>query len=276
VEVERVIDEPCRALALDKQPYLAALGEEAVTVVDERGRHVEHLPPALRGAEVRLDVFFGRDYRVRVVGTAHSSHGDEVRYFRALPSGLHSALSELGPLGRPGAPGLLAVLGTADPEVVCRPGLSCLFKRVSGWSKAEAPAGLELVGLSAAGPWALAGNRLLRFDKSWLPLPPGPWQHADDAWLSDEEACVVEQSASRLHHYEGSVWHTSASPIEGPRSIWVSGAELWLGGSGGAAVLAREEFEPVPGVRRIAKVLGRSREDVWLCGSEGVFHVRRR
>ncbi|HYP88710.1 MAG TPA: hypothetical protein VEQ59_11165, partial [Polyangiaceae bacterium] len=70
---ERVLDTPCRAMALDREPYVAALGDDAVTVFDKRGRHEEKLPDALRGSGMSLGVFFGRDYRVRVAGTAHTS-----------------------------------------------------------------------------------------------------------------------------------------------------------------------------------------------------------
>jgi len=274
---ERVQSGPCRALALDQEPYVAALGDASVTVTDKRGTHAEALPEALRGAGLSLGVFFGRDYRVRVAGTAHTPQGDEVRYYRSLPGGLQPALDELGPLGKRGAPGLVALLGTADPEIVCQPGESCLIKRVSGWRKITAPAGLTRVGLSLGSGWAVAGPSLFNLDKDWVVLGAlGPWQKADDAFVRGAQACVVEHDASRLHHFDGQAWQSSASPVTGPRSLWGDADALWLAGDGGAALLdADGSFQPASGVGRVAQVLGRAGGDVWLCGDNGVFRARK-
>ena len=272
---ERVLDKPCRALALDREPYVAALGDDSVTVLDKRGTHEEALPDALRGAGMSVGVFFGRDYRVRVAGTAHTPQGDEVRYYRSLPGGLKSALDELGPLGRRGGPGLVALLGTADPEIVCRQGESCLIKRVSGWAKASAPAGLTRVGLSLGSGWAIAGKTFFNLGKDWQPIAaPGPWQTADDAFVRGADACVVEHDRNRMHHYDGQAWHSSPSPIAGPRSGWGSRASRWIGGDGGAAVFADGAFQKLPAALHVAQVLGRSADDVWLCTSEGVYRAR--
>lgn len=273
--LERVLDQPCRALALDREPYVAALGTDAVTVLDKRGTHQEPLPDALRGAGVAVGVFFGRDYRVRVAGTAHTPSGDEVRYYRSLPGGLKPALDELGPLGKRGGPGLVALLGTADPEIVCRPGESCLIKRVSGWAKASAPVGLSRVGLSLGSGWGIAGTTFFNLRKDWEPIAaPGPWRRADDAFVRGAEACVVEHDASRLHHFNGQAWHSSAAPVTGPRSIWGSDDALWVGGDGGAAVFADAAFQKLETTLHVAQVLGRDANDVWLCASEGVFRAR--
>ncbi len=273
-QLERVFDTPCRALALDREPYVAALGDDAVTVTDKRGTHQEPLPAALRGAGLELGVFFGRDYRVRIAGTAHTQQGDEVRYYRSLPAGLKPALDELGPLGHRGPLGLIALLGTADPEIVCRPGESCLIKRVSGWTKASAPAGLSRVGLSLGSGWAIAGSSFFNLSKDWLAVSaPGPWQKADDALVRGGEACVVEHDASRLHHFDGKAWHSSAAPVAGPRSLWGSEESLWIGGDGGAVVFSDGAFRKIEGVTDVAQVLGRSTDDVWLCSSQGVFRT---
>ena len=96
--LERVLDQPCRAIALDREPYVAALGNDSVTVFDKRGSHQEALPEALRGKDVNVGIFFGRDYRVRIAGSAHTQKGDEVRYYRSLPTGIKSALDEIGPI----------------------------------------------------------------------------------------------------------------------------------------------------------------------------------
>ncbi len=272
---ERVLERPCRALALDREPYVAALGDDVVTVIDKRGQHDEKLPDALRGSGLELGVFFGRDYRVRVAGTAHGPRGDEVRYYRSLPGGLKPALDELGPLGARGGPGLVALLGTADPEIVCRIGQSCLIKRISGWSRASAPAGLERVGLSLGRGWAIAGTSFFVLDKDWSGVGArGPWQKADDAFVRGDHACVVERGASRMHHFDGAAWHSSPAPVAGPRSVWGSEDTLWIAGDGGAATHDRGAFEKVAGIERVAQVLGRDSRDVWLCGESGVYRSR--
>jgi hypothetical protein len=274
-KLERVLDEPCRALAIDREPYVAALGNDSVTVIDKRGTHREPLPDALRGAHVSVGVFFGRDYRVRLAGTAHTAKGDEVRYYRSLPGGLKPALDELGPLGRRGGPGLVALLGTLDPEIVCRLGESCLIKRVSGWTKASAPAGLSHVGLSLGHGWAIAGKTLFNLGKDWQAVTaPGPWQKADDAFVRGAEACVVEHDASRLHHFDGRAWHSSPAPVAGPRSVFGTDESLWIGGDGGAAVFVDGAFQKVAPALHVAEVRGRSAADVWLCTSEGVYRAR--
>ncbi|HEX2874275.1 MAG TPA: hypothetical protein VHP33_23635 [Polyangiaceae bacterium] len=272
--LQRVLDQPCRAIALDREPYVAALGNDAVTVFDKRGSHQEALPEALRGKGVDVGVFFGRDYRVRIAGLAHTQKGDEVRYYRSLPGGIKSALDELGPLGKPGGPGLVALLGTADPEIVCRVGESCLIKRISGWAKASAPAGLTRVGLSLGTGWAIAGTSFYTLGKDWQALPvPGPWRAADDAFVRGTDACVVEHDASRLHHFDGKAWHSSNAPIAGPRTVWASEDSFWLGGDGGVAVFDDGALRRLDGALHVAQVLGRSASDVWVCAAEGVFRA---
>jgi hypothetical protein len=271
---ERVSDKPCRGIALDREPHWAALGDDVVIVNDKKGRHEEKLPDSLRGAGLSVGVFFGRDYRVRIAGTARTPKGDEVRYFRSLPGGIRPAPDELGPLGKPGAPGLVALLGTADPEIVCRPGDRCLIKTINGWAKASSPSGLERVGLSIGGGWAIAGKTFFKLEKDWKALPAGSWARADDGFLRDAHACVVEHGASRLHHFDGSAWHTSASPVSGPRSLWGNAETLWVAGDGGAAAFSDGQLRALKGAPRgVVQVLGRANDDVWLCGAQGVFHA---
>lgn len=271
---QRVIEGRCRALALDQEPYVASLGDDAVTVTDKRGTHQEKLPDALQGVGQSLGIFFGRDYRVRIAGTAHTQTGDEVRYYRSLPRGLTPALDELGPLGARGAPALIALLGTTDPEIVCRVGQSCLLKTVRGWAKASAPPGLERVGLSLGEHgWAIAGKTFFNLLKDWAPLPaPGPWQKATDGFVRGDHACVVEHDTSKLHHFDGSAWRSSASPVTGPRSIWGSTDSLWIAGDGGAATLVGDTFQKVKDVTAVNQVLGRNAADIWLCTDAGVYH----
>lgn len=273
--LERVLDQPCRAIALDREPYVAALGNDSVTVFDKRGSHQEALPEALRGKDVNVGIFFGRDYRVRIAGSARTQKGDEVRYYRSLPSGIKSALDEIGPIGKPGSPGIVALLGTADPEIVCRVGESCLIKRISGWAKASAPPGLTRVGLSLGTGWAIAGTSFYTLGKDWQALPAaGPWRKADDAFVRGAEACVLEHDASKMHHFDGTAWHSASAPVTGPRSVWGSQESLWIGGDGGAAVFDEGAFRKLDGALHVAQVLGRAPGDVWVCAAEGVFRAR--
>jgi len=280
VVFERVLETPCRALALDREPLWAALGDDVVTVQDKKGIREEPLPPLLRGAHQELGVFFGRDYRVRIAGTSQTTKGDEARYYRSLPGGLRPAPDELGPLGKAGAPGLVALLGTLDPEIVCRPGMSCLIKRISGWTKASAPSGLERVGLSLGTGWALVGASLFRLDKDWVavgPASPGaPWQTADDAFIREQRACVIERKTSRMHHFDGQRWRSTQSPVSGPRSLWGTADSLWVAGEGGVAVFQDGAWVSIPAAPRgVAQVLGRDVKDVWLCSSQGVYRSQR-
>ena len=271
---ERMLDKPCRALALDQEPYWAALGDDVATVGDKKGLHEEKLPAGLRGAGSELGIFFGRDYRIRIAGTAHTAKGDEARYYRSLPGGLRPAHDELGPLGKQGGPALFTLLGTADPEIVCRAGMSCLIKTIKGWAKASAPAGLERVGLSIGGGWAVAGTTLYALGKDWVALPTGPWKKATDAFRREDRACVVEHASSRMHHFDGKAWHSSASPVSGPRSIWGGQESLWIAGDSGAAVWSDGAFQKTSAPPQVVQVLARSDKDVWLCSAQGVFRSR--
>lgn len=272
--LSRVHSDACRSIALDREPYLAALGDDHVTFTDKQGTHQQALPPALLG-QVELGVFFGRDYRIRLAGTAHTAQGDELRYYRSLPGGLRPAQDELGPLGAPRAARLLALLGTLDPEIVCRAGETCLIKRTTGWKRISAPSALERVGLSLGTGFAIAGAELLLLQEQWSPLQArGEWGHANDAFVRGQEAWVVEHDPSRLHHFDGTSWHVSASPVAGPRSLWGTAETLWIAGDGGAAQRdAAGNWRPVPGIGKTVQVLGRSDRDLLLCGPEGVFRI---
>ena len=115
---------------------------------------------------------------------------------------------------------------------------------------------------------------MFNLEKDWVAIAaPGPWQEADDASVRGGEACVVEHDASRLHHFDGSAWHSSPSPISGPRSVWGTDEALWIAGDGGAARFENGAFEKVEGVNHVTQVLGRNAHDVWLCTADGVFRT---
>jgi hypothetical protein len=85
---------------------------------------------------------------------------------------------------------------------------------------------------------------------------------------------VVEHGASRLHHFDGKAWHSSVSPVAGPRSLWGGEESMWIAGDAGAAVYRAGAFQKISGPTQVAQVLGRSETDVWLCSAQGVFRSR--
>lgn len=136
-----------------------------------------------------LALFYGRDDRARLIGARAGKSGPEGVYLRWLPAGFKREKAEIGRLSDPrGA--LVAVLGTADPEIVCRPGEVCLVKRRSGWSSVKAPPDLQRVVLGGDVGWAVAGQTLLRLgDDDWHPAgPPGAWKTADALFATREKA----------------------------------------------------------------------------------------
>jgi hypothetical protein len=276
----RVLEAPVRRIAIDREPYVSALGKRVAHVHDAKGWREEALPAAaLTGAA--LELFYGRDYRLRLVGTRGGEADLETLYYRWLPGGFRAAPDEIGRLGSTRRGGFVALLGTADPEVVCRPGDVCLIKRVSGWATIKAPAELALVAIHRGGAWAVAGQSLLRVeaDKRWKTLSDaGPWAKADALWVTPAFVWVLESAAGRLHRFDGSNFQTSAVPTKRPRVLWGLASEaLWLGGEEGLFRLVEAEWrkvEAVPGA--VWAINGRTVDDVWVGGSSGLFRANPR
>jgi hypothetical protein len=271
------IDAPVFAIALEHPPLVAALSRDRLFVHDEKGWRSEALPRSVGpGPEQDLAIFYGRDDRIRVIGT-RTDHGKaEGVYLRLLPAGFKIEKSEIGRLGDlRGA--FVAVLGTADPEIVCRPGDVCLVKRRSGWTTIAAPVDIRRVVLGEGEGFAVAGKQLLHLEpKSFEPAGPvGSWQDADALFATRDRAWVVETGASRIHSYANGAWHVEPSPIRGPRALWGASPDaLWLAGDGGLAFFDGQSWRlassaPAP----LSVVLGRSADDVWVGGEHGLFHV---
>ena len=136
----REVEGAASAIALGSPQYAAALGVDRVFLHDANGWRSAPLPSAARAgqASLELSIFYGRDDRVRLVGTRLSGGDAEGLYFRFRPSGFEKDAGEIGRLSSPRGP-LLAVLGETEPEIVCRPGDLCLIKRRSGWATVKAP-----------------------------------------------------------------------------------------------------------------------------------------
>lgn len=274
----RELDAPVFAIALDRTPHVSALTERSVFIHDAKGWRQEPLPRAALQGEggLQLQLFYGRDYRVRLIGDRRREKGWASVYFRWLPGGFRAAPDELGRLGsRPGR--LLAVLGTEDPEVVCRPGDVCLVKRLSGWKAIPAPDDLELCAIDGGGAWAIGSSTLyqLEADKRWKATGgSGPWNKASALSVVDGEVWVAEREGDRLHRFDGTSWHSEASPVAGPRALW--GArhdDLWVGGDGGLARGQAAQWHVVKAVGgRVTAIAGRATDDVWVGGEQGLFH----
>jgi hypothetical protein len=280
VAFHREVEGAASAIALEKPPHAAAIGPERLWIHDDKGWRSEALPRSLKQEPAfELSVFYGRDDRVRVVGTRGSGEAAENVYVRGRPGGgLAPEPGEIGRLAsRRGA--LVAVLGTEDPEIVCRPGDVCLVKRRSGWATIAAPADLRRVTLGDGAGWALAGRRLLRLGEGgWTdPAPAGAWDAADRVFALRDRAWVIETMADRVFSFDGSRWTEIPSPIERPRAMWGTSADaLWLVGDGGLAFFdgsAWRRAREAPGP--LAAVAGRDPRDVWVAGARGVFRVER-
>ena len=273
----REVAEPVTAIALEAPPHAAALGVDRVFLHDARGWRSEPLPKAVRpGPSFDLSLFYGRDHRVRLVGTHDGGAGPEGVYWRWLPAGFRQDKGEIGRLGAPRG-GLVAVLGTADPEIVCRPGEVCLVKRKSGWTTVQAPADIRRVVLGGGVGWAVAGQALLRLgDDGWKPAAaPGSWQSADALFATADRAWIVETHPGRIHAFDGASWQVTTAPLARPRALWgATGEVLWLAADEGLACFDGTTWRrildaPAP----LVSVLGRSVEDVWVGGAGGLFRI---
>jgi hypothetical protein len=249
----------------------------SASVHDKRGWHDEVLPPGLSSApELKLNVFYGRDYRIRVVGTFASAAGPQSVYLRAMPDGLKPAPYELGKLGNSKNGALVAVLGTADPEVVCRPGEVCLIKRTSGWTTLAAPAELTQAAIADGNAWVVVGQQLFRADRQWASIGAlGPWQKAGALFAIGEQIYVLEPERGLIHLLSNGAWQTLPSPAGAPSSLWGAvPTQLWLVGSNGLAHFDGKSWRPVENAPKgLVSVLGRNADDVWFAGASGLYRL---
>lgn len=275
----RELTDPVSAIALETPPHAAALGADRVFLHDARGWRSEVLPKNARpGPSLDLALFYGRDNRVRLIGTHAGKSGPEGVYLRWLPAGFKREKAEIGRLSDPhGA--LVAVLGTAEPEIVCRPGDVCLVKRRSGWASVKAPPDIQRVVLGGGVGWATAGQTLLRLGAdAWEPAgAKGAWQSADALFATREKAWILETSAGLIHTFDGRSWQATTAPLAHPHAIWgATETALWLVGDEGLAFFDGITWRPVPGAPApLFTVIGRSVDDVWIGGSGGLFRVER-
>ena len=278
LEVTQVLTVPVSAIGIGEGTRVAALSETPY-VGDARGLHALPLPPALRGKPSDVDqagIFFGRDNEPRVMGTRRSGSAEMPIYWRHLPNGWRDGREEIGQLGGPVPSGLWGVLGSADPELVCRVGAQCIIKRTSGWTSAPAGSVVRSVTLQERVLWGLDPSGIAGIDAhGWalaIPAPNPAWPTPRAFWATRGEAWVSAEE--RLFHYSEGTWRVVTSPVGEAWSFWGARAgSIWVAGSRGAAHFDGHEFRLLKVSGPLRVVQGRSDAEVWLGGDAGLFRV---
>ena len=116
--------------------------------------------------------------------------------------------------------GLWGVLGSADPELVCRVNASCIIKRNSGWTTAPAGAVPRIVTLQGGVLWGLEASGISGIDAhGWtLSIPAPAWSEPQAFWATRGEAWVSTEQ--ELFHYREGKWLTVSSPVGRVASFW--------------------------------------------------------
>ena len=274
----RVETTPVVSLAVGKPPKVAFLGSGEALIGDGKG--LSRVPVGdTPSAELSIEIFFGRDDQPRLMGTRRTPSGKAQAYYRRYKGGrFQPEPSELGPLAGGDGP-LYGVLGHADPEVVCRPGLFCLVKRTTGWARAPAHAIPARVVLAGGSAWALHPDRIERLEKeSWVPIVPERTFGDPVALFVDSDGApwVVESKPDAVTRLVKGVWETRASPVRGARAIWGSAPnDVWLVGASGAARFDGTGWRDVPGVPGPLSLIAFAPPNLWLAGAAGVFEGTR-
>jgi hypothetical protein len=293
-DVERVLDAGIVALSVERPPHVAALSSDKAFILTGKGWQEVALPahPHLAVAGGVRELFYGRDYRPRLIVNVDTDAGPDRSYFRWLPAGFKAAPDELGPLARKARPigagacpsctdnRLVAVLGNEDPEIICRPRDVCVVKRVTGWSTFAAPENVRHAAIFQGKAYLLAGPSLLSVegDKGVRVLSDqGPWTDARGLVVVDGAPWVLDASAS-LYRFDGRSFRSFVSPVGPPRALWgTSEAELWVGGQRGLARFDGERFLPVSAPSgEVTALGGRGRDELWIGGSSGLHYAKRR
>ncbi len=221
----------------------------------------------------RLEVFFGRDDRPRLMGTRREADVATPRYYR-FRDGWRDRTGEIARLdGGTGA--LFGILGHADPEVVCKLGEMCIIKRLTGWTNVSVPGVEHHVAIAGGSAFAVAPGSALRIDPGdadWRAFGEAvPWQMpAGLCPFADGTLWVVE--ADRLHHWDGTAWQSQDSPRPGARALWGrSPDDVWLVAKGGLGHYDGQVWSRVtaPG-GEFSAVIGTDAA-VWVGGASGVW-----
>jgi hypothetical protein len=282
----------CASLPSDTKHTFTRLSSERVTSigVGEANRAAVYAPgraalfdgkafrelalPAMP-ADASVDIFFGRDNQPRLMGFASNSDGG-VRsvYWRYRHGRFQPEPSELGPLGSPeGA--LYGVLGFADPEVVCRPGVTCLVKRITGWGRAPAHQKPLPIVLSNGQVFALHADRVDQLKKdSWAPLAPArSFQLPVDAWQEPNGALFIAEGTG-LVRLSGGVWSELPAPLGQLSAVFGRSAhDLFLVGAAGGAHYDGTTFRCLRDVPGPLTAIARVGSELWLGGDSGLYRT---
>jgi hypothetical protein len=277
LKVTQLLSVPVSAIALGEGRRIAVLADTPY-VGDTRGLRPLPLPTTLgpkTGEVDQLGIFFGRDNEPRIMGTRRGEKGERAVYLRHLPSGWRDGREEIGQLGGAAPGGLWGVLGSADPELVCRAGAICIIKRISGWTIAPAGTVTRLVTLQDGVLWGLDPTGISGIDaRGWtlaIPAPPA-WSEPRAFWATRAEAWV--STAQDLFHYRAGKWETVPSPVGLVAAFWgVDPKSVWLAGSAGAAHFDGQGFRPVELAGPLRVVRGRNDSELWFGGETGLFRA---
>jgi hypothetical protein len=266
------------SIALGEGSRIAILSDPP-QVGDAHGVHRVPLPNAFRakpGENDDLRIFFGRDNEPRVMGTRRSSAGEASIYWRHTSSGWHDGREEIGQLGSTTRGGLWGVLGSADPELMCRASSVCIIKRSSGWTIAPAGPAPRVVTLQAGFLWGLDANGIASIDAhGWSVVLPAPaWSEPRAFWAVSGEAWVA--TARAFYHYHARVWSEERAPISEPTAFWGARPDsIWMAGKGGAAHFDGQSWRPLSIAGPLRAVAGRNDSELWFGGDAGLFRVQR-
>jgi len=222
-----------------------------------------------------LGIFFGRDNEPRIMGTRRTEKGEQAVYLRHLSNGWRDGREEIGRLAAPAAGGLWGVLGTADPELVCRAGAICIIKRNSGWTSVPAGSAQRLVTLQDGQLWGLDAGGIWSIDAhGWsLAIPAPTWSEPRAFWATRGDAWVA--TVAELFHYRDGKWQSVPSPVGVAASFWGNRPDsVWLVGSAGAAHFDGQRFQSVAIAGPVRVVRGRSDAELWFGTEAGLFRAQ--
>jgi len=279
---------------LDIDAAMLAVGKKRVAVLEDgasggryRAVHMRDLDPGAAWRELvlpdrlqpngaaqdRLELFFGRDDRPRVMGTRTEDRAASPRYYR-YRDGWHDRTGEIARL-EGGQGTLFGVLGHDDPEVVCKLGEICIIKRTTGWTNVPVPAAEHRVQIAGGSAFAVAPGSALRIDvgdHAWHPIgESAPFDDPCTLWpFADGTLWVAEPT--RLHHWNGNEWTTVVSPVPDAEALWGRAPDdVWLVAKGGVGFYDGAVWKQVVGPPALlAHVVGVG-DQIWVAGNTGVW-----